>query len=542
MLAGGWPLALHATTTYAQDETPEPPATATPDPRRPVIFIRSSHTEPAEVAPGGALELFIELHNVGVGGAANVLVSFSSESFVPEGSSSVKSVTGLAPDQHANLSQKLRAKPDLTGGPYSVSVLINYLDAYGLPYSSTEIVGVNVLGPTPTPAPRPAGKPQLIVEQVTTEPALPTIGQPFSLTLIIHNAGSGAARNVLLGNELPSPFASFGSGSVTAIGNIGWQETAQTTLSLVADQTAKVGVNSHPIALTYTSANGEPVESKQNVAITLGAATTVQTAPEALVVVDSYTTDLDPLTPGTPFTLTVVMRNVGGAAAQQITVEFGSETITPLGTGNVRYLSGLDAGAAGSVLGQFILDGAAKAGVHLMKLKIGHADSKDAKGDPIVREEQISLLVIVPPQLRFSFYREPGPAFVGQPLDLPVEVFNVGRAPLNSTRAEFHSDDMDILSQPSFIGALDAGVSVTVDGQAQLRQAGPAIVTLRVFYLDDFNHEKFVDGPLEVQVEEAPSPLGPELSPPVGSGGQPAPPSRPLWLRVLSGFFGLGAG
>ncbi len=456
LLAAPWP-------ALAQDETPEPLPTATPDPRRPVIFVRSSHSEPAAVAPGGAVELFVELHNVGVGGASNILVSFSSEGFVPEGSSSVKNVPGLAPDQHANLSQRLRAKPDLAGGAHAVTLTITYLDAYGLGYTSTETVGVTVVGATPTPAPRPAGKPQLIIEQVSTEPPSPIIGQPFSLTLMLHNAGTGAARNVLLNNESPSPFAAVGSGSMTAVGNIGWQETVQVAVSLVADQTAKVGVNNPPIALNYTSASGEGVESKQTIAISVSAPITATSAPAAMVVVDAYTTDPAPITPGRPFTLTVELRNVGGAAASQITIEFTSETITPLGSGNLRFLPGLDAGASSPVFVQFILDGAAKAGVHLMKLKIGHADSKDSKGEPVTREEQISLLVVAPPQLRFNFYRDPGPAFAGQPLDLPVEIFNVGRTVVSSTRAEFLSDDMDILSPPSFIGALDAGVSVTVD-------------------------------------------------------------------------------
>lgn len=534
-------LAAPGSPALAQDETPEPPPTATPDPRRPVLFVRSSHTEPPEVAPGAAVELFVELHNVGAGAASNVLVAFSGDGFVPEGSSSVKNVPGLSPDQHANLSQRLRARPDLTGGPHTVTLAISYLDASGTSYSSSETVGINVVGPTPTPAPRPAGKPQLVIEQVSTEPLAPTIGQPFTLTLMIHNAGTGAARNVILYNDSPSPFAAVGSGSAAAVGAIGWQETVQVAVSLVADQTAKLGVNNHPITLSYTNVAGEAAESKQNVAIAVSASTTVQSAPEAMVVVDAYDAGLDPITPGRPFTLTVDVRNVGGAAARQITVEFTSETITPLGSGNVRFLTGLDAGAAGQVQGQFILDGAAKAGVHLMKLKIGHADSKDAKGDPVVREEQISLLVVSPPQLRFNFYRDPGPAVTGQPLDLPVEIFNVGKTVVSSTRAEFLSDDMDILSPPSFIGALDAGISVTVDGQGQPRQAGPAIVRVRVFYLDDFNQEKFVDGELEVQVEEAPPPIEPDLGPMNQPGASPVSPQRPLWLRALRGFLGLGS-
>ncbi len=64
---------------------------------------------------------------------------------------------------------------------------------------------------------------------------------------------------------------------------------------------------------------------------------------------------------------------------------------------------------------------------------------------------------------------------------------------------------------------------------------------VRVYYLDDFNQVKFVDGELEVQVVAAPAPIDPGIDPNAGPASQPQPSQRPFWLRALRGFFGLGS-
>ena len=132
---------------------PAAPASAqTPAPvQKPLIFVRSSYTKPAAVAPGDSIELFVELHNVGTAGAVNILVSFSGEDMVPEGSSSLKNIPSLQPNEHGTVSQRLRVTTSASGGIQPVSVQLSYQDTDGTTYTSNEVVGVTVLAPTPTP-------------------------------------------------------------------------------------------------------------------------------------------------------------------------------------------------------------------------------------------------------------------------------------------------------------------------------------------------------------------------------------------------------
>ena len=78
----------------AQDDTTQPPVTA----ERPLIFIRSSWVEPAVLAPGQIGRLYLELHNVGEASARNIVISIAGANFVPELSSSVKTVGSLQPN------------------------------------------------------------------------------------------------------------------------------------------------------------------------------------------------------------------------------------------------------------------------------------------------------------------------------------------------------------------------------------------------------------------------------------------------------------
>lgn len=531
----------------AQDDATPPAETPVPLTQRPLIFIRSSWTEPGEVAAGAMCRIYLELHNMGDADAAKIIISLSGANFVPELTSSVKLVTRLHPDEHGKVWQELRATPNLESGVYPITVQIEYEDDLGRSYDSTEVVGIKVLGPTPTPVVK-AGRPQLVIESFTTDPAKPAPGEAFTLTLTLHNAGTGAARNILLTNGTPSVFAPLGTGNVVSVGHIGWQETIQVSFPLVVDQAAKGGTNLHPITLEWDNWGGEHYDKAQNVAILLEQGGAAPQTAEPLLVIDSYRVEPEALTPGQPFTLTLALRNVGPVAAGRTTLTLGGERETaknasfaPLGTGNVKYLAAVEAGALAEVATRFIVDGAAEAGVYVMTVGLDYYGSAEKA---LSRSEQISLVVKVRPQLLFNFYRTVGPALVGQPIDLPIEILNAGRSRVNSSEVEIVSDDLKIESPRTYIGPLDASGSTTVEGVALAESAGEKRFTVRVFYIDDFNQPQVFEGEKVIQVEDSGAPLEPG-APDDGSGaegGEPAPSERPWLLRLLRGLLGLGSG
>ena len=535
-------LFMLAPAVLAQDGTPEP---AQPSAERPLIFIRSSWVEPAVLAPGQMGRLYLELHNVGDATARNVIVSISGASFVPEMSSSVKTVESLQPNEHATVWQELRIVPNAESGAHAVTVALNYTDETGYSFTGNETVGIKVLAPTPTVKPQ-AGKPQIVIESFTAEPQ-PVPGGTFTLTLTLHNSGTGAARNVSLTHGAPSSFAVLGTGSVTAVGNIGWQQTVAVAIPLTVDQTAKAGANLHPITLDYDNAAGEHVSSAQNIAVQVGQGEAAPATPEPLVVIESYAAEPEPLTPGQPFTLTLRVLNVGTADAQRVMLTLGkqsdaseSASIAPLGTGNVRYLAELKAGAQAEVVNQFIVNGTADAGVYVMTIGLEFSGSGEK---PITRDEQISLVVKVLPQLLFNFSRPLQPAVVGQPIDLPIEILNVGRKAVASNEAELVSSELTLDPAKIYVGALDPGIPFPWDARATADSPGEKRFTIRVHYIDDFNQPQVFEGERMITVEAAPEvdPAGPDGQGAPGEGLAPEEPQRPWFIRLLRGLFGLGS-
>lgn len=531
---------------FAQDETPFPTATPAPPLQKPLIFVRSSWVEPAQVAPGALCRLYLELHNMGNADATKIVISISGANFVPELSSSVKLVERLHPNEHGTVWQELRSTPALEGGSYPITVAIAYEDDFGRTYDSTEVVGIKVLAvPTRTPAPK-AGRPQLVIESFTTDPARPTAGQVFTLTLTLHNSGTGGAHNILLTNGVPSAFAPVGSGNVVSVNNIGWQETVQVAFQLVADQTAKAGPNLHPITLEWDNWGGEHYDKAQNVAIPLEQGASAPVAAEPLVVIQSYRLEPEILTPGQPFTLTLTVTNVGSAPAGRVTLTLGGQSdaaknasFAPVGTGNVKYLAAVAPDAVTDVVTRFIVDGAATAGVYVMTVGFEYFGSAEKS---LTRSEQISLVVKVRPQLLFNFYRAVDTAMVGQRISLPIEILNTGRGRVNSSEVEIVSDDLKIETPRTYIGPLDAGGSTTLDGAAVAESAGEKRFTVRVFYTDDFNEPQVFESEKVIQVADGGGPLGP--GEPGGAAGpevEQAPPQRPWLLRLLLGLFGLGS-
>jgi len=522
---------------------------------RPNIFIRSSHTEPSAVQAGGEITLYVELHNVGDAGAQDIMVDFVGNDFVPVGSSSVKNVPSLQPDEHGTVWQPMRISASVTGNSLPITVKLTYKDQSGFAYTSSEVVGITLIPVTPTPQPQ-AGRPQLVIESFASEPPLPLPGEPFTLTLTLHNAGSGAARHILLTNGVPSVYAPLGSGNVTAVGNIGWQETTQVTLRLVADQATKPGLHTHPVTLDYDNWAGDHFQSAQNIAIELGKPSVEQPAASPLVVLKTYHVEPEVLVPGQPFDLTLDVANVGGGSARQVILTLGgqsnnsqSSSIAPLGTGNVKYLGTLAPAATGQVSSRFIVDGGASAGVYVMTIGFGYIGPDDTQ---LSRAEQISLVVKVTPQLELNFYRPLGQPLVGEPFALPIEIFNIGRTRLNSTNAEIVSSDLQVLSQPVYIGPLDAGTSNVLDGKAVAKSPGVQHFVVRVHYLDDFNQAQVYDQKMTVVVEAAPQArvIGPGESSGTGSSQAqkqvgdilPEKPQRPFLVRLVRGLLGLGSG
>lgn len=494
---------------------------------------------------GSSFWLILELHNVGNGTAKNIVVTFVSETFVPVGTSSAKTVSQLTPDQHGMVGQNLKVDTSVRSGTYPQVIQIDYEDVLGNRYSTRETVGVTVIGVV-------AGQPQLVVERSQTQPPTFFPGSEFDLLLTLRNLGDRQARNILVTLASGEPFAPLGQGNVQRIARLNPDQVITVTLRLVVDREARPGAYNQGVTLEYDDPAGNRHATKQ----TIGLVVAAERAERPLLMVLSYDVSTGSnagqgrgaleLAPGDVFTLDLEVVNVGRQRAHRVLIALGGGQtpsgqgaggtglgiFAPLESSNVKFIPQLDPEERRSISQRMAVDASAASGIYVLTVAFTY---EDATGTSYTSSELISLLVVRRALLRIDLFQPVGEVEVGQEFSIPVEVINVGRNTVNVTTVEVTSEDLEVRDGVLYIGPLDPGTSGTLDARAVATRAGEARATVTVRYIDDFGREQLVARELTFQVEQPPLVELPDLT---EEPGEESFLSR-VW-RFIRALLGLG--
>ncbi|MEN6531756.1 MAG: hypothetical protein ABFD17_08295 [Anaerolineaceae bacterium] len=350
---------------------------------------------------------------------------------------------------------------------------------------------------------------------------------------------------------------------------------------------------------TYTDPNGNPYSDTFIFTIMInqtgGTGSTAATATPAAVkrpqmVVNSYTTDIDPLQPGSHFKLGLKVSNAGSADARAVSLVYGggatADTTDPLGTpqagglggaggdvsnfapvgnSNVILLGDVPVGGTLNPEQEFIVNVTTNPGAYPLKLSFVYTD---AKGVRMVDDQVITLLVFSLPQLEFSFYQPmEGMVIAGQMGSLPIQITNLSRKSVVLGNVVATSPDGEMSNNSILIGTLDPGGYFTFDPMFMPFSEGEATINFEIRYTDDFNQLRTYNSSLSVTVNppmEMPTPyplLDENGNPVLDENGNPImvdpmnpfpdgnsqePSSQPgffahIWNAIKS-FFGFGSG
>ena len=447
--------------------------------------------------------------------------------------------------------------PGLPLGRYNVQVGLGELDG-----SYTVLDGVlEIFGPTPTPAPTQTpiptvtfayvfGQPQIAIQSARTSPTHLTPGEPFELTLELANLGNWTAIDIALALQSSDLAIPANGSSVQILPRIGVNEVVTQSLSLVLRDGVTVGPQNLGFNIDFFDINGRSYSTQPSVGLVVGEGATPTPTPgaaEPRLVLTTYEVDPASLQPGTAFTLDLLITNVGNAAAESVLLTLGGSGGAQLppfalvNSGNVRFIEELAAGEHINVEVTMLVAGTAVSGVYNLPIDISYGNSERTDA------QVINLLVEKAPQLQVNFYRAAGPGFVGEPLDLPVEVVNIGRSLINVSTLSMSSPGLTVDNNSLYIGPLDGGTSGSLDGVVVPEEGGSREVLVTVNYLDDFNQAQRFEQTLTVQVEapdEAEAAL--DENGEVVVDGETAVPDgeetfgQLLW-RFIRGMLGLGS-
>ncbi|WP_420642019.1 IPT/TIG domain-containing protein [Candidatus Leptofilum sp.] len=529
-----------ATITPTTTSTPTPTNTATPLPPTTAPIILTA-IEPGRISAETGGTLTVYGNNFTAGSVIRVVgYGVLQTTYVNN-----EVLTGIIP-------------PGLNLGKYNVQVGLGAQDG---PNAVLEGV-LEIFGPTPTPVPTNTpvpspttgfvfGQPQIAIRSALTSPTSLTPGEPFELTLELANLGNWTAIDIELELQSADLAIPAAGSSVQILPRIGVNEIVTTTLSLIVRENAPNGPQNLGFNIDFFDLDGRPYNTQPGVGLNIGqgaTATPTRGPAEPRLVLTTYEVAPANLQPGTRFDLKLLLSNVGDEAAEDVLLTLGGSggaQLTPfalVNSGNVRFIEELAADEVTEVVVTMLVDGTAASGVYNLPIEFsyGNSDRTDA--------QVVNLLVEKAPQLQVGFYRSTGPGFVGQPLDLPVEVVNIGRSLINVSTLSLSSPGGTVENNSIYIGPLDGGTSGSLDGLIFPEEGGPLEVLVTVNYLDDFNQPQIFEQTLTVPVD-APDepPQFTEDGEVIVVDGDTAVPSdedesfgQLLW-RFIRGMLGLGS-
>lgn len=508
--------------------TPAPTPRPSPVPGQPNITILNYSTEPARVVAGREFLVTIEIYNNGSRAGENTMVTFPGGTFVPVGDTG-HLLWQLHINHTAVVTQRMRAPSGLASGTYDLQVGISANDYEGTHFKFPATIGVEVVGVG-------HGRPQLIIEKAQTEPQVLGPGDGFSLTLHLANRGNRTASGVVLGLATTDLVVPADGGSEIAVAPLGIGQQTAVTLPLVLGEGAQAGRQALGISLSYSDFEGSTYADQQNVGLEV--ITALADRPQ--LIVDDHLTVPDSIGPGTAFSLTLRVRNVGGGEAERLILTLGGEGGTDLGpfapirSSNVTFISRVEPGQVIDVHQPLLVDGSAQSGSYNLPLGLAY---DDARGTRHTDRQLISLVVRRQPRFRIDFYRPVGRPMVGERFPLPVEVTNIGRTLVNVSTMELNSAELEIEEPSLYVGPLDGGMSASMEPMAIGLESGMAEVLVSIHYLDDFDQDQVVLETLTVEVQESLVPTPEAESRPAEEG---VGPLARVW-RFIRALLGLGS-
>ena len=449
----------------------------------------------------------------------------------------------------------------MTGGPLVTS----------LPLTVTAPIPTNTPTAVPTSTPLSFARPQLVISSYKANVSAVQSGKEFKVNIGFNNAGTSDALNVQAAftsaDLIPTK-----NGGVVALGAVsagGNDDTSQTFLAVESVYGKSFVIVD--VALSYYDGTGTAYSDKFTLNIPAGGGTSGVVYPTSTptgiqsgqLIIPSYGTTVDPLQPGSQFTLTMTVQNVGNDMAQRVTmivgggssgssgstpqpggVSGGSGEFTnfaPVGTSNVQSLGDLKAGGMVQVSQNLIVNVSTNPGAYPMKVTFSYLNDK---GEVVNDEQVITLLVFSLPNVEINFYRPPDPFFAGQPGALPIQVVNLGKRTAVLGNMTITTENGMLENSEALIGALDAGFNFTIDSTFIPDTVGTYPLKIVIEYTDDFNQERTIEKTLEVEVLEGftETPLDPSME---EGGGQEsfAPVSEETFLqktwRFILGLLGL---
>lgn len=293
--------------------------------------------------------------------------------------------------------------------------------------------------PIPTQAPPPTdipGTPNLIIRSFSATPSTIRPGDTVVFTIDVFNQGSRTAQGIAVSIDPGGKFIASGGQASVILPDIGVGGSTVFTITAVAASDTPGGPQTVGLTFSYRDFSGQTYSAKGAVTVT------VETVTQASqVTLSRYRYDPNPVLPGEPVTMTVLLTNTGNQIAQQVLVQVSADGIMLAGPqGNSFPVGDIPAGGSASVDMPLIVSTTAKPGPQSQSISIAYLQGGEAKNYTGSMTLDVAKVTLPAPVMLLDSY-ETGSDYLqpGQRFTLTLSLKNIGDADASGLSVSFGS-------------------------------------------------------------------------------------------------------
>jgi hypothetical protein len=422
------------------------------------------------------INLDLKLKNIGNQLAKDIKVTLKglkSGGFTTYNSTDIKYLNKIEGSVSSTVSYQLLIPENATAGSNELSVKMEYKDAAGTAYSEENQIFV----PTDENGEL---KPSIVIDKIVSPQEILTVNKDFQISLDLKNNG-GSAKNIKVTLTTDKEIITK-SLSPVYLDKLASKAAQTVTFKLFA--TDEAVTRNYPLAINveYEDLIGTKYTVSQYVGVYVENGTT-KTVPR--IIVDKYSIDPPTVQAASDFTVKMSFLNTSSmtdVSNIKVTVSSDDGTFTPTDSGNTFYLDRIP--SKKNVERELVLHVKPDAEQKSYILTVNF-EYEDEKGNPFTSKETMSVRVLQNPRLVTGEISLPPETFVGQPLSIYVDFYNMGKSTLYNmmVKAEGNFQGQNL---SYYVGNFESGRTDSFDTSITPSVKGPLSGNV-VFSFEDAN-------------------------------------------------------
>jgi len=426
------------------------------------LVVMKASSNPSVIQPEQEFTVKFDIWNTGTITAENVTINIENAGEFHVLNNITKQyffeLNGL---RNMDVSYQLKSKKDMETGTYPITISLSHK---GSAAPETYTMYVYVEGEEEEE--EEENDADIVTENITTPKEAVSAGQPFTVSMDLKNTGSTAAENVKVTVEADEKILPQ-SLNMMIFNKIEAGESIPVAFSFIARKESES--RSYPIKAVIEYKNGEEsVKKEQYMGVLVESTeqkTTLNTIPK--IIISEYSTEPGMVNAGENFTLKMKFLNTSKLKSVQnmkitLVVDEGSEetgsVFTPVQSSNTFYIDNLEPGESSEKEMVMYTIPDAKAKTYVVKALFEYEYEEQDQIKQNNMQDVFGIPVVQPAKFETSDIIVSEPAFVGEPVYITAEFYNMGKVTLSNLMVKAEGD-FDTKESTYFVGNFEVGSS-----------------------------------------------------------------------------------